>query len=122
MANIVSYYEINFAYSGKVTFNGTYGGQPHGDSPGDIDLIQLQPGSNQINTPVLVANNPIAAMIIVPSTGMLGAMMMKGLAGDTGLPLSVINPSLLAVTSNFSTFYIELTGTAVPQKIHIAWL
>lgn len=87
------------------------------DSPGKIDVVSLSSGSNTI-TPPTGATTP-KAVTIVPPSGNLNTIILKGVGGDTGVVLHLTDPTTIALNSPVTTFV--LNAAAGIDGVRLIW-
>lgn len=108
---------IAIELSGDVDAAHTYSAANNIASPGQIDIVTLASGANTI-TPPTGGSTPVACTIIPPS-GNLNTITLKGLTGDTGVVLHKTDPSVIALNSPTNTFV--LTASAIITGVRLVW-
>lgn len=85
-----------------------------------VTAVTLNVGANTITVPTLLAS-PIGFVFVPPATN-LNAITLKGITGDTGIPLSPSNPVVISFpASPPATFVLTATGGSVPGCL-IRWI
>jgi hypothetical protein len=85
-------------------------------SPAEFDQIDLVSGNNTLTPPS--AN--VKLWIFVPPAGNGVALTFKGVAGDTGIPMSPFNATVYALSGSLSPFVVNAGGTVAGCKM--IWL
>lgn len=75
-----------------------------GSAVGEVLLVSLASGANTITVP-----GGSTFVVIAPPPTNTATLQLKGVSGDTGIPLSLTSPTLLAVNAA-STFVITTNG------------
>jgi hypothetical protein len=83
-------------------------------SPAQHQLIALASGANTLTPPT-----GTLYCVIVPPAASAVTKTVKGVTGDTGLPISMINPTLLSLVATPAAFV--LTASAI-ETIEVYWL
>lgn len=81
-------------------------------SPGEIDVLTLASGANTITVPA-----GFAAVTIVPPAGNTNLITLKGVTGDTGVPLHLTDPSSIGLDSTESTFVLNAAAQIVGVRL-----
>jgi hypothetical protein len=86
---------IGIAFSGDVDAPSLdYGAADNSSSPGVVALVDLVTGANTITPPT-----GTKAVTIIPPSGNLILITLKGVTGDTGVPLHLTDPSSIALNA-----------------------
>jgi hypothetical protein len=96
-------------YSGDVTATQTVAAAQNPASPAVFELRNLPVGSNTIPVPADAAT-PVAVTII-PPPGNIWSITLKGLAGDTGVPLHLTDPSTISLAAGVASFVLTTGGS-----------
>lgn len=83
---------------------------PNTSSPYEVLTVTLTDGPTTITPP----SSAKYAMIVPPVNG-ANTKTLKGVSGDTGIPLSLSNPSFISLASSPSSFVITANGSEVIQ-------
>ena len=86
-------------------------------SPGTMELKTLASGFNTITLPT--GGSTVVGCMIIPPTGNVVTLTLKGVTGDTGVPLHLTDPTVLAFASGTTTF--GLTTSATLTGIRFYW-
>lgn len=79
------------------------------NSPGDVYVVTLIAGPNNVfppSVPGLVVN----ALTIIPPAGNIEIMILKGVAGDTGIILHPTDPTTISLDPGFAGLVIDAGG------------
>lgn len=87
-------------------------------SPGQSDLVTLASGANTI-TPPSVTGTTATALTIIPPAGNATLITLKGVTGDTGVPLHKTDPTSIAADTTLSS--IVLTAAATIAGVRLIW-
>lgn len=108
--------EITITLSGDVTGVDTLVAATNTTSPASITLHTLASGANTITAPT---GATLQGATIVPPAGNLLSLTLKGVTGDTGVPLHLTDPTSLALPSTSTTFV--LTAGGIITGLRIFW-
>ena len=86
-------------------------------SPGQVDIVTLASGANTI-TPPTGGSTP-KSVTIIPPTGNVNTITLKGITGDTGVVLHLTEPTTVALNNPASTFV--LTASAQIIGVRLIW-
>lgn len=84
-------------------------------SPCYVQKVDLSSGNNTITKP-----SSAGAVLILPPTGNAATISFRGVAGDTGVALSVTAPTLVSLSSSVTTFVLT-TGAAI-VGVQLIWI
>jgi hypothetical protein len=110
---------ITINLTGDVISDKIYSAAQNAVSPGAISIIDLQAGNNTITLPISVGMTVKAATIIPPS-GNLQTITLKGIAGDTGIALNKTDPTSIAFDTPAPANFILVAGGTV-NGVRIVW-
>lgn len=102
-------------YTGDVTGTESVAAAANVASPGSITIHTLALGANTITIPV---GATCTAATIVPPSGNLQTLTLKGVTGDTGVPLHLTDPTTLALPSTSTTFVLTAGGVITALRIY----
>lgn len=108
---------ISVVFSGDVQASNTFSAANNAASPGQIQVVSLASGANTI-TPPSGGTTPRAVTIIPPS-GNVNLITLKGIAGDTGVALHKTDPTTIALDSPTATFV--LNAAALIDGVRLVW-
>jgi hypothetical protein len=110
---------ITINLTGDVISDKIYSAAQNATSPGAISIIDLALGANTITLPVSVGMTVKAATIIPPS-GNLQSITLKGIAGDTGILLHKTDPTSIGFDTPAPISFV-LTAGATINGVRIVW-
>lgn len=105
------------AATASVTITGSVAGGPSGSKTMSIPVISsatstdalgvvaLSSGFNSVTVP-----SNTTGVVIVPPAGNTQTITLKGVTGDTGIPLHVTNATLLTLPSSSTTLGVTVGG------------
>lgn len=112
--------------NGVLTLSGTQTGLPFGTIPYSFTinfssissetLVNLQSGANTITVPT-----GCAGCFIVPPTGNAVVLTLKGVTGDTGIPIAVNGVTPLAFGTAPASFVITAASLTVGNTSILFW-
>ncbi len=106
---------IQLGFTGDVNAPSlSYSAAANAASPGDIDVVTLAAGANTITPPV-----GFKACTIIPPSGNTNLITLKGVTGDTGVPLHKTDPTSIGLDSTEDTFC--LTAAAEIVGVRLIW-
>jgi|SRR5688572_8488784 len=82
-------------------------------SPGEIESVVLASGNNTITPPV-----GFKAVTILPPAGNTNLITLKGVNGDTGVPLHKTDPTSIGLDSTVVTFVLN---AAAETTVRLIW-
>ncbi len=103
-------------YTGDTTGVEALGAASNSASPGAIELKTLASGFNTITLPT--GGSTVVACTIVPPSGNIVALTLKGVTGDTGVPLHLTDPTSIAFASGTTTFGLLAGGSLVGVRFY----
>lgn len=112
----VSNVTIQVEFSGDVAFSQPFSANENSESPGENLIVTLSSGNNSI-TPPSVSGVVITGLTIVPPAGNTNIITLKGVNGDSGIPLHLTNPFYLSLGSGFSSLVLSAAGSIVGVRL-----
>lgn len=97
-------------YTGDVIGTETSTAAYNSASPGQVQIITLSVGANTITAPT--GGSTPTAVTIIPPTANTTLITLKGITGDTGIPLHKTDPTTIAVDTTLTTFVLTV-GTQI---------
>ena len=85
-------------------------------SPVKEDFVNLASGVNTLSVP---GAGTTVRLTIIPPIGNAVLMTLKGVSGDTGIPLHKTDPTSIALDSTFSSLVINAGG--VINSVRLIW-
>lgn len=104
--------------TGDVILDKIYSAAANTVSPGSTTIHALTTGNNTITVPLVTGVTVKAATIIPPSTN-TQTITLKGIAGDTGISLSLTEPSSIAFGTVPVSFVLTVGGNI--DGLRIVW-
>ena len=104
-------------YTGDVTATETLSAAINTASPAQIQILNLLLGANTITPPT--GGVTIVAVTIRPPAGNTALITLKGVTGDTGVPLHKTDPTCLALDTTLTTFV--LTAASAVTGLRLDW-
>lgn len=87
-------------------------------APGDIDVLSLVLGNNTVTLPT-GGSTPKGATII-PPPGNAQTLTLKGVNGDTGIPLSKVDPTSISFETPPPASFVLTAGGAI-DGLRVVW-
>jgi len=104
---------ISLGFTGDVNApNMNYSAADNATSPGEIDTLTLAAGANTITVPA-----GFKGVTILPPSGNTNLITLKGVTGDTGVPLHLTDPSSIGLDSTEATFVLTAAAEIVGLKL-----
>ncbi len=102
-------------FTGDVTGVQTVAAAANVASPGQMDIVSLTTGANTITAPT--GGSTPKCVTIVPPPGNTQALTLKGITGDTGVPLHLTDPSSVSLAGAFTSLVINAAGPVVGMRL-----
>ncbi len=87
----------------------------NGSSPAQEQIINLASGANTITAPT--AGTVPTALTIIPPAGNLQTITLKGVTGDTGVPLHLTDPFVISLATTFVSLCLTAGGTITGLRL-----
>lgn len=113
-----SQYKATLTFTGDITQTQDASASPNQASPANEQLVNLVLGANVFAAPV-GGGAVITRVTIIPPTANAVLITLKGVTGDTGLPLHKTDSTSLAVDTTFTGF--TLTAAGAITGVRIIW-
>lgn len=107
---------IQLSFSGDQTYQLIQSALDNLNSLGEVDIVTLAIGNNTISVPV-VSGLDATALTIIPPAGNVNTIILKGVAGDTGIPLHLTDPLVISLASNFVSLVLSVTAQVVGVRL-----
>jgi hypothetical protein len=104
-------------YSGDVNGTETTGGAANAASPAQSQIITLAVGANTITAPA--SGTTPTALTIIPPAGNATAVTLKGVSGDTGIPIHLTDSLTISLASGFTSLVLSV-GTQI-VGVRLLW-
>lgn len=109
---------LQVQFSGDLTLNVIQSALDNIVSPGQVDIVELSQGANVIIPPSVVGI-VTTGLTIIPPAGNVSLMTLKGVTGDTGIPLHKTDPTVIALDVSFAGCFI-LAATTI-EGVRLIW-
>ena len=109
---------VTINLTGDVIADKIFSAAQNAVSPGSITIHSLALGDNTITVPASTGITVKAATIIPPSGNLL-ALILKGIGADTGIPISKADPTSIAFETAPTNFVLNAGG--VINGLRIVW-
>jgi hypothetical protein len=110
---VTSQRSIATVFTVDVVANNTTSAANNASSPGQIELKALSTGDNTITKPT----GATACTIIMPANNTV-LVTLKGINGDTGIPLHKTDPTSIGLDSTSSTFVLNAASSV---SVRLIW-
>jgi hypothetical protein len=114
---VASERKSTIAFTGDLEAQFNFYAADNAASPAQIDVVTLASGPNTI-TPPSSGTTP-KALTILPPAGNTVLITLKGVTGDTGVPLHKTDPTSIGVDSTLTT--LVLTAAAEIAGVRLVW-
>ncbi len=114
--SVTSNRNIQIQFSGDITENIIQSALSNIVSPAKTDIISLLLGSNTITAPV-ITGLVVTGLMIIPPARNTSLMTLKGITGDTGVPLHLTDPTSLALDTTFISLVINAAAAIVGVRL-----
>lgn len=104
-------------FGGDVIASDSRAAANNANSPAEMDVTNLAAGANTINAPG--GGTVATALTIIPPSGNTLLITLKGVAGDTGIPLHKTDPTIVALDSSFVS--LVLNAAAIINGVRLLW-
>lgn len=100
---------VTVNFSGDLDADNTFSAADNSNSPAQSEFKTLVSGNNTITVPTSATTPTTAptACTIIPPIGNTQALILKGVAGDTGIQLHDTDPSSVSLDGSVTTFVIN---------------
>ena len=116
--SITSSRTIQVQFSGDITEQIIQSALDNVVSPGKTDIISLVLGANTITAPV-ITGLVVTGLMIIPPSGNVSLITLKGATGDIGIPLHLTDPTSLALNTTFVS--LVLSAAAAIVGVRLVW-
>lgn len=106
---------VSVAYTGDLVSSISEAAAANTNSPGSITIHTLTAGANVLTIPS-GGSTPVSATI-VPPTGNTNTMTLKGVTGDTGIPMHLTDPASITFATTATSFCITAGGTITGLRV-----
>lgn len=116
--SVTSSRTLQIQFSGDVTEELIQSALDNTVSPGINTIQSLLLGANTLVAPV-VSGLVVTALTIIPPSGNTSLITLKGVAGDTGIPLHLTDPTSIALDETFVS--LVLNAAAAIVGVRLVW-
>jgi hypothetical protein len=106
---------ITIQFTGDIEAANNFAAANNAASPSKIDVVTLALGANTITPPSVVPT----ALTIIPPLGNTSLITLKGVAGDTGVPLHLTDPTTIGLDATFTS--LVLNAAAQITGVRLVW-
>jgi hypothetical protein len=114
--SVTSSRTIQLSFSGDITEQIIQSALDNTVSPAKTDIVSLVSGDNTITAPV-VSGLVVTGLMIIPPAGNVNLITLKGVTGDTGVPLHLTDPTSLALNTTFVSLVINAAAAIVGVRL-----
>lgn len=114
--SITSSRTVQVQFSGDITTEIIQSALENEVSPGEVVIQSLILGANTITAPV-VSGLVVTGLMIIPPSGNTSLMTLKGVTGDTGVPIHKTDPTSLALDTTFVSLVINAAAAIVGVRL-----
>lgn len=107
---------ISYSFTGDVVASKTESAANNTASPGETEKVPLSTGPNTI-TPPASPFFPTGVTIVMPPANTV-LVTLKGVTGDTGVPLHKTDPSSFGIDTTATSFCLT---AAAPVVVRLIW-
>lgn len=109
---------VTINFTGDVILDKIFEAAENDASPGSVTMHELAAGANTITVPISTGVT-VKGATIVPPAGNVESLVLKGIAGDTGVIISNTDPTSIAFETAPVSFV--LTAGATISGLRIVW-
>jgi len=114
--SITSSRTVQIQFSGDITVGLIQSALDNAVSAGEAIIQTLASGPNTITAPV-VSGLVITGLTIIPPTANTNLITLKGVGGDTGIPLHLTDPTSIALNTTFVSLVLNAAATIVGVRL-----
>lgn len=107
---------VQIQFSGDITTEVIQSAAENTVSPAKTDIVSLTTGANTISAPV-ISGIVVTGLMIVPPAGNTQLLTLKGVTGDTGVPIHNTDPISLSLDTSFTSLVINAAGAVVGVRL-----
>jgi hypothetical protein len=116
---VASQRSIAIVMTGDIAITTSVSAAQNTNAPGDVDVFSLALGANTITLPT-GGTAPLGATI-VPPPGNTQALTLKGIAGDTGIPIHKTDPTSISFDASAPPASFVLNSAGVVNGLRVIW-
>lgn len=114
--SVTSSRSVQVDFSGDITEQIIQSALDNEVSIAKTDLITLAIGANTITAPV-ITGLVNTGLTIIPPAGNTSIIILKGVTGDTGVPLHITDPTSIALDPTFISLVLTVTVEVVGVRL-----
>lgn len=114
--SITSSRNVQVQFSGDITTEIIQSALDNEDSPGEVLVQSLTAGANTITAPV-VSGLVVTALTIIPPSANDVLITLKGVSGDTGIPLHLTDPGTIPLDTTFVSLVLYAADDIVGVRL-----
>lgn len=111
---------VVISFTGDIQYSQSFPAAGNATAPGDIDVITLAAGNNTISVPNIAALAVAKGCTIVPPSGNANTLTLKGVAGDTGIPLHKTDPTSITFDTPPAASFVLNAGAQI-DGVRLIW-
>lgn len=116
--SITSSRNVQIEFSGDASLQIIQSALDNERSAAETVIVSLVLGANTISPP-LVSGLLVTALTIIPPSGNTSLITLKGVTGDTGIPLHLTDPTTIALDTTFIS--LVLNAAAAITGVRLIW-
>ena len=102
-------------FSGDVVLKDIYSWAQNTVSPGQVEVQDPTSGNNTITVPT-GGSSTIAGVIIIPPSSNTIVITLKGVNGDTGITLDLVDPTIISLGTAVTSFVINVASNMTGMR------
>ncbi|HWY36518.1 MAG TPA: hypothetical protein VNX68_17875 [Nitrosopumilaceae archaeon] len=106
-------------YSGDINAVLVQSAVVNANSPGETQIMSLAIGANVITPPG--GGTVPTAVTIQPNPAFVTSITLKGVAGDTGIPLHKTDPTTIALDPSFVSLVLVNNSAGIIPGVRLTW-
>jgi hypothetical protein len=114
--SVTSSRTIQIQFSGDISEQINQSALDNATSPGMNVIQSLILGANTITAPV-VSGLVVTGLMIIPPSGNINLITLKGIDGDTGIPLHLTDPTSIALDTTFVSLVLNAAAAIVGVRL-----
>jgi hypothetical protein len=117
--SITSNRTVTVSFSGDITATVNQSALANAVSPGEANvLVSLTNGFTTVTAPV-ISGIVVTGLTIVPPAGNTNLITLKGITGDTGVPIHKTDPTSIALDTTFTS--LGLVAVTTITGVRLVW-
>lgn len=107
---------IQVQFSGDVTEGLIQSALDNAVSPGINTIQSLITGANTLTAPT-ISGLVVTGLTIIPPSGNINLITLKGVTGDTGIPLHLTDPTSIGLDTTFTSLVLNAAAAIVGVRL-----